>query len=1199
MKSKYPNQIDTPSELPIIRDGITEISSDIINSLRGAILQIEKTLGVNPQGAAGNTVSSRIDSVIDDSGNIKKEALTKSGILFGPLLNDQVSSVAAIDESKLKLNFPTNVLQSEISSLSLLIGQIQNQIEYLSSIFSAHVNPASTKRHFAKAINSEDILIAPSIIGIKNIESDNLQNILTAVVNNHFNYTGDSISPENNSHSAEQIYFDNNNVSSAITSQSVQGALEEIAGGSSIALESNLSYLTKNGIARFGKTSDIFEDSDFGEILLNQTPVSFSPSTSSVSTIGFSLSPTILGEISKFDILTLSNSTDSNDNKSFYIYDIVTSGTTLIEAKVYGRLFGLSSSSAIVSIRKNPYKNLNENNLNTAVRLRNGFSNTPDIIVSNPNSATATSVGLRVDLLSSIKNSFKIQVDNYLPIEINCYNSLLGSNQTVDSIVDKINESLSSNKIPAYCFKVKNALGYELSISHIVPNFSGDTTERIIKISSASTNNATDILGFNHILDKENYGLFGNSLFINGKIFKDYQKILTFTKALVSITIGTTKITSNSIDLLKYDIRVGDAVVITGASNSTDDGLYFIKSISSTEITLDAPASFTFTGTLSLSSSILFIRTAVPVNELNFEEVSGTSGFALIDIFADNNREFYYSKRAEISGALSSVGFNASIVDISKNFILKNEVYLLKVKTDGFAYLEDSLGQTGEETYIGTTSGQIDSIFNIKSPGGFGFVSIRVIATALPTALLSCTIYGYNEVSKDSLILSRCLFSNATGRIFGSTGTGSVTQIIDKRNFGNIDIEQVCPSFIEKYIEGPRNEIRSAGIVRGCLAYDLSSGSDSLGPYFTFSISQGVYYSNGIRKEFAGVENFKTYYSSPFFIHFNEHGDISISAEVTINSYLKSASINKKIPYLAYKAASGLTDLRFFINDIDKKLSTSIIVAEDISNGHFSDLASAVKYGEIISKTNGISNQGPSILIKEGIYTISEPIIFSYDANISGSGKNTILKRSADLSDCSSFSNRIPDPEFIPFIIGKNSNTNSEMIKRGITFKDFCYESTELTDNSSTSVFLLAQERNFNGNNSVFIFENLSLIGPSNRGLTNYISEFMLYISQISNSGTENNSVDFGNIIIKSCFMSNIGSDASGILAAGSEEALIVEVAGVGTYGSGRTIKNIIATGNIAINTLAGYSTHSPSILRTTYISATTFGIIESSNAIS
>ena len=85
MKSKYPNQIDTPSELPIVRDNITEISSDIINSLRSAIVQIEKTLGVNPQGDIGQTVSQRLSGVIDSAGNLKVEAIDRAGIISCPI----------------------------------------------------------------------------------------------------------------------------------------------------------------------------------------------------------------------------------------------------------------------------------------------------------------------------------------------------------------------------------------------------------------------------------------------------------------------------------------------------------------------------------------------------------------------------------------------------------------------------------------------------------------------------------------------------------------------------------------------------------------------------------------------------------------------------------------------------------------------------------------------------------------------------------------------------------------------------------------------------------------------------------------------------------------------------------------------------------------------------------------------------------
>ncbi len=256
MKSKYPNQIDTPSELPIVRDNVTEITSDIVNSLRSAIVQIEKTLGINPQGDVGQTVGQRISGVIDSSGNLKREAVDKAGIISGPIFDDQVADAAAISEQKLKLNFPTTVLQSQISSVSSLIAAIQSEVDVLASKISAHISIEATNRHKAKAITTESILKIESSEAIKTFSGDNLQNTLKSIVENHFNYNGTLINSDNNSHSANQIYFDNSNVSSAVLSNSVQGAVEEIAGGNAEVIAENLSNLTKNGIVRWGKSYD-------------------------------------------------------------------------------------------------------------------------------------------------------------------------------------------------------------------------------------------------------------------------------------------------------------------------------------------------------------------------------------------------------------------------------------------------------------------------------------------------------------------------------------------------------------------------------------------------------------------------------------------------------------------------------------------------------------------------------------------------------------------------------------------------------------------------------------------------------------------------------------------------------------------------------------------------------------------------------
>ena len=66
---------------------------------------------------------------------------------------------------------------------------------------------------------------------------------------------------------------------------------------------------------------------------------------------------------------------------------------------------------------------------------------------------------------------------------------------------------------------------------------------------------------------------------------------------------------------------------MSGATDVADDGAYFVKSVSSLEIVLDAPPAFGFSGQLSDSSSILSLRTTVPINELNFEEVTIATGY--------------------------------------------------------------------------------------------------------------------------------------------------------------------------------------------------------------------------------------------------------------------------------------------------------------------------------------------------------------------------------------------------------------------------------------------------------------------------------------------------------------------------------------------------------------------------------------------
>ena len=60
--TKYPNNIDTSTELPKATDNVTPIKAEIVNRLRDAVLAIETELGVKPSSVYG-TLKDRLDAM--------------------------------------------------------------------------------------------------------------------------------------------------------------------------------------------------------------------------------------------------------------------------------------------------------------------------------------------------------------------------------------------------------------------------------------------------------------------------------------------------------------------------------------------------------------------------------------------------------------------------------------------------------------------------------------------------------------------------------------------------------------------------------------------------------------------------------------------------------------------------------------------------------------------------------------------------------------------------------------------------------------------------------------------------------------------------------------------------------------------------------------------------------------------------------
>lgn len=60
--SKYPEAIDTSTELPLATDNVTEVKAEVVNRQRDALINIESELGTNPSGTY-STVKDRFDAI--------------------------------------------------------------------------------------------------------------------------------------------------------------------------------------------------------------------------------------------------------------------------------------------------------------------------------------------------------------------------------------------------------------------------------------------------------------------------------------------------------------------------------------------------------------------------------------------------------------------------------------------------------------------------------------------------------------------------------------------------------------------------------------------------------------------------------------------------------------------------------------------------------------------------------------------------------------------------------------------------------------------------------------------------------------------------------------------------------------------------------------------------------------------------------
>lgn len=967
-KSKYPNQLDTSIEIPPVRDNILEIGSDVINSLRSAIFNIEKTLGINPQGAVGNSVSERISKSLDGNGNIKPEALSRANLLTGPIIDTDVSNVASIKESKLKLDFPTKVLQDEISTVSSNFNNIISQIEELTAQLLVHINPASLNRHPANSISVTAYNSVGSDIGIKDLSAGTVQSSFESLFDSHINYSGQNISLTNNSHTADQIYFDNTNVSGTIFSNNLQASLEDLAKSTYGSEISHQDYMHSNGVLRSGsiESSDV---DGVGNILASNISVTFAKSTATSPTSSLILINDVVAigdfNLEKSDLVTLS--VTGGTAKYTGTYEILSFEVISGELKsvtVWGIFPEASSSVTRARISKRIKKVTNLSSLLTSIREEALTTSSRSIQICNPNSVRVISSNINPLEITTAKRFIDISINEGTPVTLDLYYSS-ATRQTIDSIIRRFNEQCAENAYNFLAYRLDlESGGSELVIAHNLPDFIDE--KYTIKISR-STDDGIDAAGFSSIEDKVIQSEYGTSYYINGQPFEGLNSKLNSTKLI--FLSGSTVITSATTDLdfLALGIKKFDLITITGASQPSDDGTYVIMGVTANQLSISVdqiPAGFG--GSSSETTKFRIFSNVASFDGITFDEVSGTYGISLCDIFMDVNRNIFINKRFEhvvkLSGTksvISIVDFEGSVSDVQlKLNVDKFKDYLLLNLDNG-----PEVQVRGVDNYIWVKSGDHD--LKLK----FYISDVDDIIPSSSLVLSGLDLYGFSQENLyTGLKVARIPFDNYTGggRIVGSESSG---RIFSKLEYGNISSDEISTSAKATLITLPRGELRSNGVVKGLEVSNLSLS----GQNYKFDLQSGVYYIQGkriaLQERIDFITDINALVRDKIFIGLNEFGEIIVQAATPSCESPFEPSMYCILGTVEYTGSNlYFIDMRLFINDLDLKLLNSITVSPEPGMGHFSRLGDALRYAKRFNQA--YPNAGvPTVHLKSGVYS--------------------------------------------------------------------------------------------------------------------------------------------------------------------------------------------------------------------------------------
>ena len=682
--SNFPSDFDDDTSLPFVNNNLTQIGAEAINAVRDAVFNIEQYLGLSGAGTT-SSISARIGISLNPDGAIKPSAIASLGLVTLPITNNQISSSAAIQESKLILDYGTSDLFNYIKDLSTDMNTALGWISASGSKLDPHLYGFA----FRHILFQLDVTNVPSL-AFKNkfgqfrdntnafTSIDDLNKELlfhqaadgsTTVITTPIITNDGSSYPPNHAHTSGGIYLNTSRFSTIPqTATDLQQFAEYIDSASILLLGTRIQNLYSNGISKESRSSRLTTDGYGQEII---------PSTSIISYLlntGNSTSP--VDDIDHGDdIIEFKPSSGDMSSNSFdakfslvKVGDIIKVNydgveiSHIIKEKKY--IQGGGNKKYIVRIdAKNlkytttataridkPLVNLNKYGVLSVSAANNDFSEKSSLIVVSPRGAMVSGIGFNPDLFDSSHYVLYLAIyptgnplDGYtiLPgIDVTGNSGSTPGQYTLESVIESTNNTFRRNgyNYRFAAFEHQGEFGIALADSYNNVSFSilSGVLNTNGSYSEGSTNiafpkNVVGIFGSGNLeaLDPLGFGITGANIASPpyASTYSNADQAQLPTKLFIPLRRNNFYV--NGVEIEKFGLEIHQV------ENTYGDG-YWVSTVQNKNVFSGAPpigrVQTTYRIPLDLSSSNLAVGKTVVIQSLGAQPIVNFGRFIIKSI---------------------------------------------------------------------------------------------------------------------------------------------------------------------------------------------------------------------------------------------------------------------------------------------------------------------------------------------------------------------------------------------------------------------------------------------------------------------------------------------------------------------------------------------------------------------------------------